>query len=145
MILSYENSNKQRLLEIFDSNVPSYFDPSERQQFIDYLQKVPKNYFVFSRAGRIVGSGGFLFRSKIEGRIVWLMVDQSVHNKGVGRELMHYFEDEIKRQVELKLISLMTSHHTDQFYNKLGYRTIRTENDFWAKGMHLYYMEKQLK
>lgn len=145
MIIPFTKKHIADLLVLFEGNIPEYFDVSEKPQFENYLQKSPKNYFVSLEDGHIKGAGGYAFESAIEGRIVWLLVDRNKHSKGIGRELMNYFENEIKMDSKVELISLMTSQHTDKFYEKLNYITTRKEDNFWAKGMHLYYMEKQIK
>lgn len=144
MILPYKKEYLEALLQAFDSNVPDYFDPTERPQFKAYIEKEPENYFVLIKDDEIVGSGGFALRSPEEGRIVWLLITKKHHGKSLGRELMAYLESEIMKSDRVDLISLMTSQLTDKFYEKLDYHTIRTEKDYWAKGMDLYYMEKEM-
>jgi ribosomal protein S18 acetylase RimI-like enzyme len=144
MILPFTKKYLAELLVIFEGNIPEYFDITEKPQFNNYLHNEPNNYFVSIDKGKVNGAGGFAFESPQEGRIVWLLVDRKIHGKGIGRELMEHFESEIKENQEVKLISLMTSQHTDKFYERLDYKTTRIENDYWAKGMHLYYMEKEL-
>lgn len=144
MIIPYKKEYLDSLLQAFDSNVPDYFDLTERPQFKSYIEEEPENYFVLKLNGELVGAGGFRLKSETEGRIVWLMVAAKYHGKSLGRELMEFLETEIMKNDKVDLISLMTSQLTDKFYEKLNYKTTRTEKDYWAKGMDLYYMEKEM-
>ena len=144
MIVDYNSSYLNALLDLFDGNIPEYFDSTEKAPFKAFLEKEPANYFVLLNENKVVGAGGYAYESETEGRIVWLLIDRNKHGKGFGKQLMNHFESEIKKNDAVNLISLMTSQLTDKFYEKLNYRTTRTENDYWVKGMHLYYMEKQL-
>ncbi len=144
MIKEYLAIYKAHLLRIFDSNVPDYFDHSERQHFENFLNKMNCPYFVYLDQNEVIGAGGFVREKEGDARIVWLMVDRNKHSSGVGRAMMEFFEERIKAQKTYEVISLMTSQHTDVFYEKMGYKTTKAEDDYWAKGMHLRYMEKRL-
>nr|MBC8799133.1 GNAT family N-acetyltransferase [Pseudomonas congelans] len=37
MLRPYTLADRERCLDIFDSNVPRYFDPAEREQFARFL------------------------------------------------------------------------------------------------------------
>lgn len=151
MIKEYLPIYKSRLMEIFDSNMPKYFDPTERQPFSDFLEdwkafyKVESEYYVYLKGQEVLGAGGFLREKAGDARIIWLLVDQKVHSKGIGREMMTFFEEEIINRREYEMISLKTSQLTDIFYEKLGFETLESADDHWGPGLHLRYMEKQLK
>jgi len=144
-IIEYSSNNQNRVLEIFDSNSPKYFDPSERDQFIDFFKDLYRGkYYVGESNGRIVGCGGYCKQSEGEARIVWLMIDANFHGKKAGRELMLFFENEIVQSDQYQKITLQTSQLTDVFYEKLGYKTLFTKKDHWGEGLDLYFMEKPL-
>jgi hypothetical protein len=44
MIRPYQPSDKDELISIFHLNVPEYFDPKEKQEFIDYLEVSKDTY-----------------------------------------------------------------------------------------------------
>lgn len=150
MIKEYLPIYKDRLMEVFDSNMPQYFDPTERQPFFDFLDdakgfyKVSSHYFVYLKDQKVIGAGGYLREKEGDARIIWLLVDQAMHGKGIGREMMAFFEAEIRRQKAYEMISLKTSQLTDVFYEKLGFKTLESADDHWGPGLHLRYMEKQL-
>lgn len=150
MIKEYLPIYKPRLMDIFDSNMPKYFDPTERQPFHDFLDdsnafyKVESHYFVYLKNKEVLGAGGYLREKEGDARIIWLLVDQSMHSKGIGSEMMNFFEQEILKKKEYHMISLKTSQLTDVFYEKLGFVTLESADNHWGPGLHLRYMEKQL-
>ena len=54
---AYQASVTAACLELFDSNTPAFFAPSEREDFEAYLAEAP-HYFVLVLEDRIVGCGG---------------------------------------------------------------------------------------
>ena len=145
IIESYQPINKTRVMEIFESNVPKYFDAREKEPFNDFLDNIKGEYFIIRKDDLIVGAGGFCEESKGEARICWLMIDRESHFTGMGTLLMKEFEQRIEKRIEFERITLKTTQHTDKFYEKLGYKTQYTKNDFWFPGLHLYFMEKPTK
>ena len=143
---AYHSDDEAKVLALFDSNQPDYFAPIERQPFIDFLRSSKKEvYEVMYEREQLIGAGGYCTQNPKEARIVWLMIHRSKHGKGLGKMMMQYFAQKIKKDAKFENISLMTSQLTDAFYAKLGFVTTREENDYWFKGMHLRYMEKKLK
>lgn len=47
-------------LDIFDSNTPRFFDPSERDKFARFLLGPVGSYFVVEREGKVLACGGYL-------------------------------------------------------------------------------------
>ena len=144
-IIPFHQEHKERLMEVFDSNAPGYFDPIERSQFEEFFAGFyGGDYFIYHEDDTIYGAGGFCTQNPGEARIVWVMVDEQKHGKGIGRTLMKYFEELIRARKEYQKVSLKTSQLTDVFYEKLGYKTLYTEKDHWGEGLDLVYMEMEL-
>lgn len=144
-IIPFHPEHLSDVMEVFDSNVPSFFDPSEKAQFEDFFQSFyGGEYFIYHEDDTIYGAGGYCTQQPGEARVVWVMVDHQHHGKGVGRALMKYFENVIRAKGEFQKISLKTSQLTDEFYKKLGYKTLYTEDDHWGEGLDLVYMEMEL-
>jgi len=140
----YNLNDKDALMGIFRSNMPHYFDPSELEPFRDFLADIKGTYFVCVENNKQIGAGGYYETEKGEARICWLMVDGSMHGKGIGRFMMQEFYNKIKQTGKSDRITLKTTQHTDKFYETLGYKTTQFEKDFWVKGLHLYFMEMKL-
>ncbi len=56
-LLPYTLSARNICLDIFDSNVPRYFDPAERKQFASFLMAPLGQYFVVERDGDVLACG----------------------------------------------------------------------------------------
>ena len=141
---TYNSNNKGAVIEIFRSNMPAYFDPSELAPFQKFLENIKGKYFVCELNDVVIGAGGYCEEEKGEARICWLMIHNSKHGNGAGRYMMQAFYDKIVEQKTFDRITLKTTQHTDKFYKTLGYETTYFEKDHWLKGMHLYFMEKVL-
>lgn len=140
----FESKDEQILMELFISNMPDYFDPTEKPEFEKFLKDVKGKYWTCREENDYVGAGGYCEVEKGEARICWLMVQRQEHAKGVGRFMMERFKKLIEEEAYFNRITLKTTQHTDKFYEKLGYTTTRFEKDFWVKGLDLYFMELQL-
>ncbi|HEY5039871.1 MAG TPA: hypothetical protein VIJ93_12435, partial [bacterium] len=54
---SYQASDKDACLKVFDSNTPKYFLPQEREKFSVYLDEFPQDYLLVEDEGRKVIAG----------------------------------------------------------------------------------------
>ena len=87
---------KNRLIEIFKSNMPLYFAEEELPLFSSFLEKdvFVKNYSVIFKNELIVGCGGIALNqpSKYtnESHVImtWGMVDNQYHKEGLGKALL---------------------------------------------------------
>lgn len=89
-IRPYVMQDHAACLALFDSNVPQFFDRSERAGFDGFLQRDTGawHYLVIARAGAVVACGGHALRA--DGRVAsfgWGMVDRRLHRHGLGRAL----------------------------------------------------------
>ena len=56
----YNNNFRTNCLDLFKSNVPNFFDPSEEILFNHYLQKDNVNYFLlFNSNNQLMAAGGY--------------------------------------------------------------------------------------
>ena len=65
----YAIDDKNACLALFDSNVPDFFDPTERDLFVDFLDRPKGQYFCIEKDGRIVGCGGFAREERGQARL----------------------------------------------------------------------------
>ncbi|WP_043091535.1 GNAT family N-acetyltransferase, partial [Xanthomonas sp. SHU 166] len=89
-IRPYVMQDRAACLALFDSNVPQFFDHSERAGFDRFLQHDTGawHYLVIARAGAVVACGGHALRA--DGRVAsfgWGVVDRRLHRQGLGRAL----------------------------------------------------------
>lgn len=138
IIREYTGKDKERCIEIFQSNCPKFFDKDELPLFINWLEhhvnksaeyKSPTytnsekdEYYVVELPNiGIVGCGGFYVVKELsEARLAWGMIHSNFHKQGYGTALYKFREEAIKKDWANHTITLGTSQHTYSFYEKLG-------------------------
>ncbi len=132
MIRPYVTQDHAACLALFDSNVPQFFDRSERAAFERFLEHDAGtwHYLVIVRAGAVVACGGHAL--SIDGRVAsfgWGMVDRRLHRQGLGRALTEARLDACRRSAGVARIELDTSQHTRAFYTRFGFGVERVMTD----------------
>jgi predicted GNAT family N-acyltransferase len=148
-LVSFSIEHKSELLKSFESNVPDYFDPSEKIQFSNFLDNINNkykkvNYYTIYGKNKIIGAGGFAIIGKNEARLVWLLVSEPFQQNKAGKFIMEAIQNKINSEPGIKRIGLQTSQHIVGFFEKFSFLSIEEQKDFWGKGLHLIVMEKQL-
>lgn len=139
-IKPYESKYYDDVLALFKQNCPKYFDPTEEQDFINYLNNEIEAYYVLcSQNDEIVACGGInFFEDKLEARLSWDMVSSAHQNKKIGAFLV---KERLKRIPEKYTIVVRTSQLVFEFYQKMGFDVHSIQKDYWAKGFDLYLMK----
>ncbi len=140
----YAVTDKTACLALFDSNVPRYFDSSERAAFADFLDQPVGDYFIIEQAGEVCGCGGFRTEDRGQARFTWGMVDNSRHGSGLGRMLAEYRLREIEASGAFAEIELFTTPQIAPFFAKFGFEAAGIEKDGFAPGMDKVQMLKNL-
>ena len=146
MIRKFIKNDKDKLLELLQLNTPEFFDLTEEKDFIEYMEHHAQNYYVVEKSGRVIGCGGFNFGFE-EGktaRISWDIIHPDFQGKGVGKELLLYRVNEIKKNTTITKIEVRTTQLAYKFYQNCGFQLVKRESDFWAKGFDLYLMKLDL-
>jgi [ribosomal protein S18]-alanine N-acetyltransferase len=152
---SYEPSDRAACLSMFNSNVPVFFDPSELILFENFLDKIEQgmtgkaenieeHYYVQEVDGKLTGCGGIALRET--GDVVcmaWGMVDNSLHRRGYGRELLKFRLQKMEEIYPNVKIVLDTTQHSFRFFEKFGFSITKFTEDAYAPGMHRYDMVKE--
>ena len=133
-------------MAVFDSNTPHFFDPSERADFAGFLDAEPDDYFVVTGGSEVVGCGGVFVRDNTEdanwGGLCWGMVESARHRAGVGsfllRQRLAYLAETYPR---LEAVLLDTSQHSQGFFARFGFETLKVTPDAYAPGLDRYDME----
>jgi predicted GNAT family N-acyltransferase len=132
----YAEDDLAACLAVFDSNVPKFYDVSERAGFEEFLAGNPWPYVVLEHAGEIVGCGGW---APEEGgaliSMTWGMVRRSLHGNGLGRFLLMYRVREAAKTPGVERVRLSTSQHTAEFFRKQGFKVTEVEKDGFAPGI----------
>lgn len=127
----YRAEDRAACLRAFDSNVPTFFDASERVDFEDYLDGLPDRqtgrYFVVVDAtGRVHGSAGYALNERGDSAdFCWAMVARDQHRSGYGRVLLEARLAAIDAEGGVREVRLSTSQHAAGFYQRCGFNTVK--------------------
>jgi [ribosomal protein S18]-alanine N-acetyltransferase len=142
MIRPYTDSDKDALLALLRLNTPRYFDPSEENDFVQYLDHEKEDYYVLVSNDQLVGAGGINYFPETQtARLSWDLIHPAHQGKGLGRKLVCHRIDAIQQNSTIRHIMVRTSQHTYRFYEKVGFTLIQTQKDYWAPGFDLYQMQ----
>lgn len=132
----YTTEYQSQCLAIFDSNVGVYFDPSERIDFVAYLEdaNAVQHYFVFEQQGTVVACGGY-FANQNTGSLAWGMVHRLYHRRGFGAEITDFRMAQIKRISSIDRIKIETSQLTQGFYAKRGFEVTDIVENGYGQGI----------
>lgn len=136
--------DKDGCLALFDSNVPRYFDASERAAFAGFLDQPDGHYFVIEQAAKICGCGGFAREERGQARFTWGMVDNACHGLGLGRMLAEYRLQAIEESGQFHEVELFTTPQIASFFAKFSFETEEIEKDGFAPGMDKVQMIRHL-
>lgn len=154
-IREYKPADRSACIRIFNSNVPKFFTTEELTYFetwlngqdegkVAYDNAKAEYYYIAEQDGVLVGCGGFyIAREESVARMAWGMVENSLHKKGIGKELLMHRFKAIEALHPECVISLDTSQHSYTFFEKFGFVTTKVQKDFYTLGMDRYDMEKR--
>lgn len=142
MIRDYKESDQAEVLNLMRANIPKAFAEKEFQDFKHYLEKEREEYFVFELNREIIGAAGVNYaKDRSYGVLSWHMVHPDHQKNGIGSQLTRFRIDHIFNEAKLPKVIVRTSQSAFEFYQKFGFRIIRTEKDYWSKGYDLVEME----
>lgn len=147
------NAHIQTCLEIYQSNCPQYFLEKETEDFIDWLSKTKEHpYWVMEEHSQIVGCGGIYnakptdkIKPDVENEVgfAWGMIHQKFHKRGYGKQLSLFRINYLENHYPNRPIVLRTSQHTYQFFQKIGFETLKLEENGFGGGLDKYIMIKK--
>ena len=141
----YAPADRAAALAAFDSNTPRFFDPTERRDFETFLDAPFCPYFVMEHDGAIVGCGGYAIEEGAsQASLIWGMVRNDLHKRGLGRFLVMFRLREITKANGVHHVRLSTSQHTAPFFEKQGFKVAGIEKDGYASGMDRVEMRMKL-
>jgi predicted GNAT family N-acyltransferase len=151
IIRKYEATDRDSCMQLFKTNVPTYFTLEEVDEFERFLTKLndPETkdnppYFVMELENKLIGCGGFGEKKGIDGAdaitFVWGMVDRTYHKQGYGEKLLQFRLAEIPLHFPGKPVILDTTQFSYTFFEKYGFRTLKITENSYGEGMHRYDM-----
>jgi [ribosomal protein S18]-alanine N-acetyltransferase len=142
----YTIENLKDVVRIFKSNVPTYFLPQELKDFIGFLEKdFIEEYYVVELNEKIIGCGGIAPNTDGTVCFTWGMIEDQYHKKGFGKLLLEYRLNKCREIYADRTVKLRTTQHTNAFFEKYNFKTVKVEKDFWADGFDLYEMILSIK
>lgn len=133
------------VLTLFDSNVPTFFRPHEREEFTSFLEDPRCDYLVLEDDDAIVGAGGSFVRAHVgHGVLCWGMIRRDAHRRGYGRRLLLARLASLARVPDIDRIMLDTSQHSRGFFERMGFRVLRVTTDAYGAGLHRHDMALDL-
>ena len=145
-IRPYSKNDKVLVIELLRSNTPDFFDSAEEEDLNEYLDKEVEDYFIVEENREIVGAGGInYFPQEKTACISWDIIKPNSQGKGIGKKLIEHRIKHLNENNEIDLIVVRTSQLVFKFYEKMGFKLVKVEKDFWAKNFDLYQMELKNK
>lgn len=143
---SYKKKDKLKVLEVFQSNCPKYFDPSDEQDLIDFLENyADENYLVAIKNGELVGCGGHYVKMDGYG-IAWTMFKRNA----IGAKQLLVVADTFYLEIISRInkegrdlpIYINTTQLMERIFNRYGFKTYEILPDGFGKGLDEYRMRK---
>lgn len=144
MTRPYEPGDRSACLELFDSNVPEFFQAWERPAFEAFLDALPGSYLVVAEGTEVVACGGVAHEGGGVASICWTVVRRDRHGEGIGRHLLCACHAVARRLSGLERLRLETIPQVAPFFRKLGYHVASVEPDGYGPGMDRVNMETGL-
>ncbi|MBX3477084.1 MAG: GNAT family N-acetyltransferase [Brevundimonas sp.] len=141
----YEPADREACLALFDGNTPRFFDASERAEYDAFLRALETPYSVIEQGGRIVACGGHAVEADGTTAVLcWGMVDRGLQGTSLGRRLTQARLAAARATPGVTAVRLSTSQHTEGFYRRFGFRTLKVAQDGFAPGIHSHEMRLDL-
>lgn len=146
-IRRYQAADKKSCLKAFQTNIPKFFTEEELGMFGAFLDKCaapaeePLWYFVVVVSEQIVGCGGFAENAPGIIHFTWGLMDGAYHHMGLGKALLLFRLQEIKRHYPQGIVRLDTSQHTYGFFERYGFCVKNILPNGYAPGLDRYDME----
>ena len=128
------------MLRVFQLNVPTYFDPQEEDELLEYLNRYGSSYFIIEIEDQIVGCGGYHLTTDNKGRLSWDLMDPRHQGQGLGRLLIEHCLAQIRKQ-NVAEFEVWTSQKAYKFFERFGFAVKEIKQNHWGAGLHLYRME----
>jgi N-acetylglutamate synthase-like GNAT family acetyltransferase len=142
---TYAAADKEGCLAVFDTNLPTAFHPSEREEFARFLDAPAGPYYVLDHEGAIVGCGGYAMEQPDLASLCWILVRQDLHGNGLGKLLVFTVLRKLGIEADPAMVRLHTPPKMAGFFERQGFRVVETLPDGIAPGMDRVEMRKKLK
>ena len=137
-IRAYEPSDLEPVVEVFRSNIPKYFGPSEEPGLREFLISTRgQDYYVIADNEVVIGAGGIALNDDDTVSLCWGMVRKDHLGTGLGKRLTEYRIQACRAKFGGRAMVTSTSQHTEGFYEKFGFRTVEHTPDGFGPGLDI--------
>jgi N-acetylglutamate synthase-like GNAT family acetyltransferase len=144
-IRPYSEKDRQACLDILHENTPEFFIAEDHDSLDEFLSHPPGPYFVGEEQGRIVACGGWALDNEEVAALTWGMVRRGLHRRGLGRLLLRFRLDEIRKYSRAGMARLHTVQLVQGFFAKEGFTEIATVPNGFGPGLDRVTMELRLR
>lgn len=117
------------------SNTPEFFARCEVSEFEKFLDNLRDPYVVVEDQGAAVACGGWRFRPDGAAALCWGMVRRADHRGGIGTLLIRERLRLIREQSRASRVVLVTSQHSQLFFERFGFVAIASVGGGFAPGL----------
>lgn len=139
----YSAEDRRACLDILAENAPEFFVSRDRESFNEFLSNLPGPYFVVESGSSVVACGGWALGSGGEAALTWGMVRRALHRKGIGRSLLRYRLDSIRRETDATLVRINTVQLVQGFFAREGF-VVNVDPNGFGPGLDRVTMERCL-
>lgn len=138
-IRPYSPQDKETLLDLMKTLIPTYFAPAEWDDYHQYLTDHLEAYFVITQRGKLIGAGGinYFYEDQLA-RLSWDIVHPEAQGQGMGKALLRHRISIVQAAPKINQLIVRTSQFAHTFYQQAGFRLQHTQTDYWAPGFDLY-------
>ncbi|PWJ44045.1 N-acetyltransferase [Sediminitomix flava] len=145
-IRSYQSTDKERVVEIFRTNCPKYFDPNDEGELVDFLENyTDENFLVALSDGVIIGCCGHYTKAQQHG-IAWTFFESNSIGYKEFFRVVDSFYSEIENRIKAEntgfTIYINTTQLMERLFNKYGFNTYAVIPDGFGEGLDEYKMKK---
>ncbi len=150
-IRTYASSDKEKVLEIFKSNCPKYFDINDQSDLIHFLETyADENFKVLLFDNNVIGCGGHYIKhsEKIFG-ISWVMFKRFAVGHANFLNTAKGFFNHILTNIEKEKfdydIVINTTQLMETTFNKFDFVTEKILTNGFGENLDHYVMRRKLK
>ncbi|BFH72482.1 ribosomal protein S18-alanine N-acetyltransferase [Sulfurisphaera javensis] len=138
------NVTEADLPKVYEVEVESFEDPYPYSLLKAYYYLSRELFLVAKEGERVLGYSLGIIQFGYRGHVVSIAVKTEFRERGIGKLLLMELERKFREykctysylEVNYKNIAAI------QFYNKLGYKVVKLQKNYYGKGKHAFIMVK---
>lgn len=108
-------------LAVCATNVPTFFGPTDLNDFRAFLQEPGGVYLVGTVAGTVRACGGYYVTADGVAGLTWGMVQAEDHRRGFGTNLLRYRLERLRQDPRVGCVQLHTTPAVRGFFERFGF------------------------